>query len=116
MDPLPPHVRHARSVRRDDVQWRVQSHEVVGAQIPDPLILGPDPQAAEPDLAQVDGDLLMSESLAWLHDFDAALRAGMAVRIPITGDEAEVGFDRVVALGLRLSADPRGIRRRSSAS
>jgi hypothetical protein len=83
-----------------------KSHEVVGAQIPDPLILGPDPQAAEPDLAQVDGDLLMSESLAWLHDFDAALRAGMAVRIPITGDEAEVGFDRVVALGLRLSADP----------
>ena len=84
----------------------VRSHEVVGAQIPDPLILGPDPKAVEPDLEQIDGDLVVSEDLAWLYDFDAAVRSGMGVRIPITVDEAEVGFDRIVALGLRLSADP----------
>ena len=82
-----------------------RTHEVTGALIPDPLILGPAPRAVEPDLAQVDGGLAVGAGMAWLYDFDAAVAMGMGVRIPITSDEAVVGFDRVVALGLRLSAD-----------
>jgi hypothetical protein len=84
---------------------RERTHEVTGALIPDPLIVGPDPSAAEPDLAQVDGDLTVGAAMAWLYDFEAAVEVGMGVRIPIEPAEAAAGFDRVVALGLRLSAD-----------
>jgi len=82
-----------------------RAYEVVGALIPDPLILGPDPRAAVPDLSQVDGDLAVSPGMAWLYDFDAAVDVGMGVRIPLEPADAATGFDRVVALGLRLSAD-----------
>lgn len=80
-------------------------HEVVGAPIPDPLILGPDPQALEPDLEQREGELAVGEDLSWVYDFEEAVRLGMAVRIPLAEPHASVGFDRVLVLGLRLSAD-----------
>src|SRR5205823_3992845 len=39
--------------------------------------------------------------LKWLVDFDAALNAGMALKIPLTAVERQRGFDRIFVYGLR---------------
>jgi hypothetical protein len=41
--------------------------------------------------------------LAWLVDFDAALTAGMALKIGLTRDQRIAGFDRILVYGLRTS-------------
>ena len=38
--------------------------------------------------------------MRWLVDFDAAVTAGMAMRIPITAQQRQAGFDRVLVYGL----------------
>ncbi|MCZ6820656.1 MAG: hypothetical protein O7G31_14385 [Calditrichaeota bacterium] len=81
------------------------THELVAKQIPDPLFLGPDPAKGEHDLAQEGGDLKLGENIQWLHDFNKAVEVGMGVRIPLGEAEANEGFDRLLVLGLRLSAD-----------
>jgi hypothetical protein len=78
-----------------------------GNQIPDPLIVGPDPSAPTPDIARVDhGEIQLSADLRWMHDFEEAVRIGMAVRVPLSAAEAAAGFDRLLVLGLRLSSSP----------
>ena len=74
-----------------------------------PLILGPDPNSEE-DLfeeLEVDGqvELKMDERIRWLYDFEAAVANGMAIKIEISNAQFNTGFDKVTALGLRLSAD-----------
>jgi hypothetical protein len=39
--------------------------------------------------------------LQWLSDFDQALTAGMALKIPLTPDQRATGFDRLFVYGLR---------------
>ncbi|MCZ6820914.1 MAG: hypothetical protein O7G31_15710, partial [Calditrichaeota bacterium] len=80
------------------------THELVAKQIPDPLFLGPDPAQGENDLAQEGGDLKLGENIEWMHDFNKAVDVGMGVRIPLGEAEASEGFDRLLVLGLRLSA------------
>ena len=41
--------------------------------------------------------------LQWLVDFDAALAAGMALKIPLNRDQRITGFDRILVYGLRTS-------------
>jgi hypothetical protein len=43
--------------------------------------------------------------MRWLVDFDAALAAGMALRIPITPQQRQTGFDRVAVYGLTPAGD-----------
>lgn len=45
--------------------------------------------------------------MAWLVDFDAALKAGMALKIPLDPVERTRGFDRIFAYGAR-TASPTG--------
>ncbi len=52
------------------------------------------------------GRLKPDARLAWLFDFDAAVSVGLAVRIPLDPAWLRTGIDRVVVLGLKLSADP----------
>lgn len=80
-------------------------HEVVGEPVPDPLVLGPDPQATGGDLHQAEGELVASPDVAWIFSFEEAVRVGMGIRIPLGGAAATGGFDRVLVLGLRLTAD-----------
>jgi hypothetical protein len=42
--------------------------------------------------------------LQWLTDFNAALAAGMALKIPLTADQRARGFDRIFVYGLRTAA------------
>lgn len=42
--------------------------------------------------------------LQWLVDFDAAVAAGMALKIALTPDQRAAGFDRIFVYGLRTAA------------
>lgn len=83
---------------------------VVGARIPDPLILGPDPSSDDPGIDRVDSEIELAPELRWMHDFAEAERIGMAVKVPLTAIESSAGFDTLFVLGLRLSADPQQAR------
>ncbi len=45
--------------------------------------------------------------MKWLVDFDAAMSAGMALRIPLTAQQRASGFDRIFVYGLRAQ-EPAG--------
>ena len=79
-----------------------ETHRAMSARVSGPLAVGPDPQAsvsASPEELQID------EGMRWMVDLDAALGAGMAVRIPLDRDEASRGLDRVIAYGIADDAD-----------
>ena len=76
------------------------------ATVPSPLILGPNPQNLETELAQNAGDLVVGEDFAWIWDFEEATKVGMAMRVPLPEPFASVGFDRLMVLGMRVSAEP----------
>jgi hypothetical protein len=90
----------------------------LGNLVPPKLILGPDPAAEQGEdfrLATQDdadgnpeiekGDLIFSENMKWMFDFDDAVSKGMGFKIDLTPDQAKRGFDRVFVLGLKLSID-----------
>ena len=70
--------------------------------------------AADPSLAAGFPDgLPVDAGMRWLVDFDAAVAAGMALRIPVTAAQRQAGFDRVLVYGLcdaaaRLAGRPAG--------
>jgi hypothetical protein len=70
------------------------SHTVCGNPVPADLALGLDPGDAQPDRA-----------MRWLVDYAEAEANGMAITVPITAQEAAIGFDRVYVLGL-ATPDP----------
>jgi hypothetical protein len=74
--------------------------------VPSPLILGPNPQNLEKELAQSGGDLIVGEDYAWIWDFEEAITVGMAMRVPLPEPFARAGFDRLMVLGMRVSAEP----------
>jgi hypothetical protein len=68
---------------------------IVGPPIRDPLRVGPTPKPSGTGTV---------DDMRWVADFDEAIRAGMAFRIPLAGDQRR-GFTRVVVLGLRTDVD-----------
>jgi hypothetical protein len=80
---------------------------VLGRPVPSPLILGPDPGAAEADQLHVDehGNLVIPDELLWMADFERAVSVGMGMVVDLTPTQAERGFDRALVVGLRLNAD-----------
>jgi len=73
-----------------------QTFQFRGARITSPLALGMTPGAgAFPPGSPVD------VSMQWLVDFDAAVQAGMALKIPLTQQQRAAGFDRIFVYGLR---------------
>ncbi len=88
-------------------QGGVEVKRVFGSPIPDRLATTPDPSLTGPSQIQVQNDdLQLNADLTWLADFDAAVAAGMGVRIDLTAAEAAQGFDRLVVVGVRASSDP----------
>lgn len=80
--------------------------EHIGGAIATPLAAGPDPHAPATEQLRPDGDMLhIPEPLRWMFDFDAALAAGMAMRIDLSAAQAASGFDRIVVIGVRLASD-----------
>lgn len=90
----------------------------LGNLVPPRLILGPDP-AAEPgedlrlataedaatDRTVHEGDLIFSDNMHWMFDFDDAVAKGMGFKIDLTPEQAKRGFDRVFVIGVKLSSD-----------
>jgi hypothetical protein len=80
----------------------------IGNPIPLPLIVGPDPSAPAQDQLRPDkdtGDLFVGEDMKWMVDFDRAIEVGMGFKVDLNNDLATRGFDRLLMLGLRVSAD-----------
>lgn len=75
------------------------THVAAGRPVPADLKLGLDPVGDTFSLDE-DGSLVMPDSMRWMTDFDEAEAKGMALRLTITAQEAEQGFDEVLVLGL----------------
>lgn len=82
----------------------IQLPPVIGNLIPSPLIMGPDPQKAEEEYQQQDGELLVGRDIEWIYNFDKAVEVGMGVKIPLAEPFASKGFSRLSVLGLRLQS------------
>ncbi len=75
-----------------------------GQPIPDRLHIGPDPQAPPPnDLS--DDKLAIDQGIQWLFDFQEAENSGMAIRAPLSPEEAQAGIDLLIVLGVRNTKD-----------
>src|SRR5262249_43250061 len=91
----------------------VQTLEALSNVVTLPLIVGPDPSvdpAIDPTAAlhPEDGKLFVPDELRWLVDFERAVEVGMGMRIDLTAEQARVGFDRLLVLGLQLSENEEG--------
>jgi hypothetical protein len=74
--------------------------------VPDSLAVGPDPSLSDSEqMKSENGELLLNEDLKWMADFEKAIDAGMGVKINLTTTEWRSGFDSLIVLGLKLSAD-----------
>jgi hypothetical protein len=69
-----------------------------------PLTVGPDPTDAQ-QFMENGGDLEMAEDIRWMTDFDAAVKKGLGLKVPLSPAQAVNGFERVFVIGVRLSAD-----------
>jgi hypothetical protein len=83
----------------------------VGNAIIEPLAVSLDP-SIDPDddpnaVVDVSGHgLEVDREIAWTVDFEAAVSAGMALRIPLSPEDALRGFDQLFVIGVKASASP----------
>ncbi len=81
--------------------------EYLGRPVPPEVFTGPDPLAPSGDqVTDEDGVLTVPDELAWLTDFDRAVRDGLGIRIGLDTTGAARGFDRLYAVGVRALAEP----------
>jgi hypothetical protein len=71
---------------------------------PDPVQVGPSPSVNTPVVTS--GKASFDPGAAWLSDFDAAVAAGMGLRIPLSAAQAQKGFDQLLVLGVKSTVDP----------
>jgi hypothetical protein len=76
----------------------VRSDPQPGANHPPPLPTGPAP-GTNP------ADPFADPAVQWLTDFDAAVGVGMAVRLPLTPQQATDGFERLIVVGVASRYD-----------
>jgi uncharacterized coiled-coil DUF342 family protein len=81
-----------------------------GQLIPDLLATGPAPQ----EDSSIESNELpaIDEAMRWMIDFDAAEAKGMALRLLLTDEQARLGFERLVVLGIKASLDTDATARR----
>ena len=96
--------------------------EKTGNRIPDPLITGPDPVngVSEGDVegdftdsfGDVDGNLKVDPEMEWMVDFEKAVQNGMGIKISLSQQQYNEGFDNLLVLGFKLSSDENDARDR----
>jgi hypothetical protein len=64
----------------------------------DRLQVGPSPQ---PESAQDGHPFLRDPGIAWMFDFEEAVKAGMGIRVPLDPEQADKGFDCVMVIGVK---------------
>jgi hypothetical protein len=78
----------------------------IGAPIPFPLIVGPNPQAEPHEQIELEqGKIIINKDMHWMIDFEEAEKIGMAFRVKLTPAQLTTGFDRLIVLGVKISAD-----------
>ena len=81
-----------------------------GLPIPEPLTLTPDPsdetQTDPQNLVDVADSFKVPASVGWTVKYTEALNKGMAIDVPLTGDDLTLGFDRLVVIGVKTSMEP----------
>jgi hypothetical protein len=84
------------------------TRRAVGRPVVEPLALSVGPDSLDSDRVQIgpDGALELDEAVRWTIDFEAAIAAGMAIRLPVGADDLRLGFDRVIVLGVKASMAP----------
>jgi hypothetical protein len=78
-----------------------------GATIPDVLAAGPSPELgteAPPNPESMDPMALMDEGMSWLMDFEAAVKVGMAMRVPLPAG-VPVSLTRLIVIGVKATMD-----------
>ncbi|MCC6397935.1 MAG: hypothetical protein IT282_13035, partial [Bacteroidetes bacterium] len=105
---MPPmvHIMPERLVVQGYFQGEMELN-TAGELITSPLVVGPDPSAAEGEELDASGeDLKVGDAFKWMVDFDDAVARGMGFKIDLNEAQAQRGFDRLCVLGVRMSADP----------
>ncbi len=79
----------------------------VSGPVIEPLVLSLAPDLDQATAVDISGDgLTLDPALVWTIDFAAAEAAGMAMRMPLSADDARAGFDQVYVLGVKSSLLP----------
>lgn len=82
------------------------SRSVIGNVIPSTVTLGFDPSAPDAEqIKQENGELTLPDAMAWIFDFDKAVDIGLGFRIPLSAEERQSGFDRLIVAGVALRDD-----------
>ena len=91
--------------------WRGDAIVVsqVGEPISDVVVVGPAPLATSDGAPSItrdaaDATLSLGSEFGWVRDFDLAVSSGMAFRVPVGAADIAGGFDRLLVLGLKLTA------------
>ena len=79
------------------------THTKVGKAIPNPLIVGINPESTGGSAFEYDdkGNLLVEENTKWLTDFDEAVKKGMGIIVPLKGTEKREGFKKIIVIGVK---------------
>ncbi|MBX3252644.1 MAG: hypothetical protein KF862_00780 [Chitinophagaceae bacterium] len=84
-------------------------HIVVGNKVPDNLQLGPDPAFFSnkdengETVYKIDenGDLAIEDGIKWMTEYRRAVETGMGVTIPLTQEQYDAGFDKLLVIGVK---------------
>src|SRR5439155_14397129 len=55
---------------------------------------------------ELDQTLTLGESFRWVRDFQNAVTRGMAFQVQLSAADVANGFDELIVLGIKYSADP----------
>ncbi|PRY90941.1 hypothetical protein [Mongoliibacter ruber] len=85
----------------------------VGNKIPESIQLSLDPSDESDENFSHDshGNLRVPKKLAWMFDFEEAIKIGMGMKISISEEFYDTGFDRVIATGVRDESPSEGQKR-----
>ncbi|MGZ4242604.1 MAG: hypothetical protein ACXVQ7_13465, partial [Actinomycetota bacterium] len=83
------------------------TRRAVGTPVVEPLALsvGPDSLTSDQKNIGPDGKFTLDDAVQWTVDFDRAVSVGMAIRLSIEPTDVQLGFDRVIVLGVKTSLD-----------
>jgi len=92
------------------IRGGVARHAAFGAPIDDVVVLGPSPidgGTGDGALARDagDGTLTFGDDYRWVRDFDGAVERGLGFRLAVDADDVRSGFDQLLVVGVKLSAD-----------
>src|SRR5215472_4875940 len=78
----------------------------VSSPVVEPLVLTFNPNQDPADRTVLSDQLAIGNDLLWTLDYDRAQQAGMALTLPVDGQDVVDGFDRLLVFGVKSSMTP----------